>query len=363
MRRSNEPYERIPADEDTSTPQENLRTTDTNDPSQDRAIAPNSSTSPPAAESGPNTITASATNDATEPHQQNNTDPPSEEHTDTEPDLDEGLSMITADITLTQLVVEREYHRRGSSACSVILSLVLFRLWVEAIFEADVTLMIISSFMTTYLVAWRRHRAAIENELTEQIEEAQRRDSEEEAGIEIGNGNGEEETSAQRRRRRRGRRDMMMGMNEFDGLHFMTRGGNDHIDLEMLGFQAQLAFAIMESQRHIMETGGYGRPDGGDENQTHGVSDETKASWKAFKYDVNDATVRECADLKPHKNEDPSCCICLCEYEEGEMLNQLCCGHVYHKDCIDSWCQNHIRCPLCNLNLEEDEGTGCDSIV
>ena len=41
---------------------------------------------------------------------------------------------------------------------------------------------------------------------SEQIEEAQRRDSEEEAGIEIGNGNGEEETSAQRRRRRRGRR-------------------------------------------------------------------------------------------------------------------------------------------------------------
>ena len=143
-------------------------------------------------------------------------------------------------------------------------------------------------------------------------------------------------------------------------------GNNEHIDVETLDFQAQLAFAILESQRHIMETGGYGRPDGDDneddQNLTRGVSDETKEKWDIYKYDLKDPKALECEDAKPlaneeagHENKDPLCCICLCEYEEGEVLAKLSCGHVYHKDCLDSWCENHVRCPLCNLSLE-DEG-------
>ncbi len=124
---------------------------------------------------------------------------------------------------------------------------------------------------------------------------------------------------------------------------------SDHIDMEMLSFQAQLAFAIMESQRHIIENGGYGHPDGGDadggdnnNSSGHvGVSENSKQSWDAFAYDLKDKRVQMCADLQPQKipgttkTEDPSCCICLCEYEEGDMLNQMKCGHVYHKECID----------------------------
>lgn len=427
-RRSNEPYERLPGDEaGESTLDLNLILNPNNSNESTGSHSQSATTSPTAAASpnattatastsysivrGTNTSSTAATNlsrtastEITQPTIDMNMDISVQQPTDSQPggentdvesqsDPDPNIDIDSADeeqqsmmppahanailhSTLTQLLVEREYHRRGSSACSIILSLVLFRLGAEAIFMGDFTLLVITFFMTGYLVAWRRKRAAIENHLTRQIEEArhaQEDGNSNNIGIDGGDGadgadGGDLEMS--RSRRRRARRDFMRGMNVNvngdDAFDFMTLRNNDHTDIGMLGFQAQLALAIMESQRHIIETGGYGRPDGdgNGENQTNGVSDGTKTSWKQFKYDVNDSKLRELPDLKSsHKNEDPSCCICLGEYEQGEDLCQLRCGHLYHKECIDSWCENHIRCPLCNLNLEEEEETSCDSIV
>mmetsp|Transcript_12848 Transcript_12848/g.24122 ORF Transcript_12848/g.24122 Transcript_12848/m.24122 type:complete len:377 (+) Transcript_12848:161-1291(+) len=253
---------------------------------------------------------------------------------------------------LSRLIIQRNYHRRGTKICTFILALFLFRLWIEALLTLNVILIIFSSFMTSYLFAWRVHRSSIEYELNQEIDEMQRNSDDPERG------ETNENLTFGRRRSRRSSRNRNPNARHHGGLYNFDDwdfGSNrDHIDLEMLGFQAQLAIAIMESQRHILETGGYGRPDGGeDESQIRGVSDETKAKWKAFSYNPNDPKVKECADLKTCKNDEPSCCICLCEYEEGEMLNQLDCGHVYHQECIQSWCQNHTRCPLCNLDLED----------
>jgi hypothetical protein len=90
--------------------------------------------------------------------------------------------------------------------------------------------------------------------------------------------------------------------------------------------------------------GGYGRSNDDGAKEASCVSDAgVKAVWNSFEYEVNDPIVQKCEDLKPHKNEGHSCCICLCKYEEGETLILLKCRHVYHKSCIDSWCQNHIR--------------------
>jgi len=247
---------------------------------------------------------------------------------------------------ITQLLAARLHYRRRSSTCTAILVCVLIRMWIEAIENVDISLIIFNFFLTSYVAAWRIHRSTIEHDHSERIDELMRRDA---VGVEIGE-EGTQEESRHSRRMRRGRR-----ANGLDGWDHNFERNRDHVDLEMLGFQAQLALAIMESQRHVLDTGGYGRPDGEDEGQMTGVSEDIKAKWEAFAYNVNDAKARECADLKPHKNEDPSCCICLCEYEEGEMLNQLRCGHVYHQECIDSWCQNHTRCPLCNLDLEDSE--------
>ena len=263
---------------------------------------------------------------------------------DADADANDGESHIISP-ELSELIVEREHYRRGSKTCTAIIGFILFRMWVEAIINVDVVLIICDFFLTSYFIGWRFHRSATDYELGERIEETLRR---EEADLEAGEGEREEGRRSRRVRRFGGPR----GTN-FDEWDINLGRNRDHMDLEMLGFQAQLALAIMESQRHILDTGGYGRPGGEEEGQMTGVSEDTKIKWDAFEYNVNDPKVKKCADLKPHKNEDPSCCICLCEYEEGEMLNQLGCGHVYHKECIDSWCQHHTRCPLCNLNLED----------
>lgn len=44
---------------------------------------------------------------------------------------------------------------------------------------------------------------------------------------------------------------------------------------------------------------------------------------------------------------DESCSVCLDEYEEGDQLLQLTCGHVFHRHCIDYWLNGHCVCPCC----------------
>lgn len=256
---------------------------------------------------------------------------------------------------LTELLLTRERHRKATLVWFCLLLFMLVRMWATATETDSLGLLIIAVSLTFYVVAWRVYRLYIGLELNDMISELQR--------TELRRAEGSSENDAGRHRRR-GRRSRRLQDINFDDWDLSFARNREHIDLEMLGFQAQLAIAIMESQRHIIETGGYGRPDDeNDENEVRGVSQNTKAKWETFKFDTNHPKVKVCSDLKPDKNEDPSCCICLCEYEKGELLTQLGCNHVYHKDCIDSWCENHTRCPLCNTDLEEINGEGADEIV
>lgn len=86
-------------------------------------------------------------------------------------------------------------------------------------------------------------------------------------------------------------------------------------DLRMLSFQAQLALAIMESQRQMMQ-GGYGNSDG--EQQSPGVSDASKQHWKHFQYKAsrdNTEALRRgsygSVGLNDKDEEEPHCSICL----------------------------------------------------
>lgn len=44
---------------------------------------------------------------------------------------------------------------------------------------------------------------------------------------------------------------------------------------------------------------------------------------------------------------EKSCAICLAEIENGEIVGDIPCHHLFHKDCLKAWLQRCNRCPLC----------------
>ena len=227
-------------------------------------------------------------------------------------------AMRRSTVNLSELEEERELARRRSSICLLFALFVLFRLWILALQDGDFGLLLLCLVGSSWTARWVRYN----------------RDQEEELDRRIAN-----------------------------YLQHSTDTENDaggREDLRMLSFQAQLALAIMESQRQMMQGGGYGHSDG---QATPGVSEEARGKWKNFAYKASRdkkesrrgsyGSVAQGDVVKPAE-EEPHCSICLGEYEEGEELSKLPCAHMYHHECISSWCSNHTRCPLCNADLEAD---------
>eukprot|EP00736_Rhodelphis_marinus_P008795 Rmarinus@m.16730 len=59
--------------------------------------------------------------------------------------------------------------------------------------------------------------------------------------------------------------------------------------------------------------------------------------------------------VPPADGEDPdsTCCICLEDYEEGDELRKMFCGHRFHKPCIETWGTVKSECPLCKRDLRQ----------
>jgi len=49
-----------------------------------------------------------------------------------------------------------------------------------------------------------------------------------------------------------------------------------------------------------------------------------------------------------NKFDNSECFICIDEFKENELLKQLNCGHVFHKECLSQWLINMNNCPICN---------------
>jgi len=270
----------------------------------------------------------------------------------------------TSYVTLSELEEERELSRRRSGVCFLICTFILFRMWIEAIFNSDFALYLICMILTSWAARWLRYNWEREAELDRRIEEYWNTHNNT-------HNNGDDTNNNQEGNAERG----------------MPRS-----DLQMLSFQAQLALAIMESQRQMMQ-GGYGHPDGSQDGSS-GVTDQTKSKWERY---THHGTATETPKITPSKNktknktnyksvstkqahtitnsdnddpnlqkpdtplvgetkkeEVPNCSICLCEYEHGDNLVCLPCSHVYHDDCVSAWTSNHVRCPLCNFDLQND---------
>ncbi|CDW75793.1 nep1-interacting protein 2-like [Stylonychia lemnae] len=56
---------------------------------------------------------------------------------------------------------------------------------------------------------------------------------------------------------------------------------------------------------------------------------------------------------------ESNCSICFDDYETNNIIRKISrCGHLFHNVCLENWVAKNIReprCPLCNLNIMEDE--------
>lgn len=60
--------------------------------------------------------------------------------------------------------------------------------------------------------------------------------------------------------------------------------------------------------------------------------------------------------IQPGTHSLDACAICLDDYGVGDQLRCLPCGHAFHAKCIAKWLiERSATCPLCNLDLYEEE--------
>ena len=51
---------------------------------------------------------------------------------------------------------------------------------------------------------------------------------------------------------------------------------------------------------------------------------------------------------KVNKFDNFECSICFDIFKEDELLKQLNCKHIFHKECLSQWLLNENKCPSCN---------------
>lgn len=51
---------------------------------------------------------------------------------------------------------------------------------------------------------------------------------------------------------------------------------------------------------------------------------------------------------KETRENNPSCTVCMEEFEEDSMVRKMVCKHVFHQECIDKWLLEYsYKCPMC----------------
>ncbi|KAG6391142.1 hypothetical protein SASPL_148893 [Salvia splendens] len=65
------------------------------------------------------------------------------------------------------------------------------------------------------------------------------------------------------------------------------------------------------------------------------------------------------AEVKEHKigKSVLECAVCLSEFKDHETLRLIPkCDHVFHPECIDTWLESNVTCPVCRANLTPQTG-------
>eukprot|EP00667_Euglena_gracilis_P022301 EG_transcript_24756 len=56
-----------------------------------------------------------------------------------------------------------------------------------------------------------------------------------------------------------------------------------------------------------------------------------------------------------HVAASEGCSVCKDDYTLGEVVLQLPCAHLFHKDCVLPWLTQHNSCPTCRYELPTDD--------
>ncbi|XP_066534455.1 RING finger protein 150a [Hoplias malabaricus] len=54
---------------------------------------------------------------------------------------------------------------------------------------------------------------------------------------------------------------------------------------------------------------------------------------------------------KETESDFDNCAVCIEGYKPNDVVRILPCRHVFHKNCVDPWLQDHRTCPMCKMNI------------
>ncbi|KAL4640436.1 RING finger protein 150-like [Arapaima gigas] len=54
---------------------------------------------------------------------------------------------------------------------------------------------------------------------------------------------------------------------------------------------------------------------------------------------------------KETESDFDNCAVCIEGYKPNDVVRILPCKHVFHKNCVDPWLQDHRTCPMCKMNI------------
>lgn len=97
--------------------------------------------------------------------------------------------------------------------------------------------------------------------------------------------------------------------------------------------------------------------------QSHNISnlfntfvDTNETSFRpASKEEISRLSKEVIDKLNVEKFSIMDCCICSECFKEGEIINNLECGHYHHLECILLWLKKHNNCPVCRYELKTDD--------
>lgn len=67
----------------------------------------------------------------------------------------------------------------------------------------------------------------------------------------------------------------------------------------------------------------------------------------------NTLTVNNIETYTYNSNTCENCIICMCAIEKNDKCKKLCCGHIFHSECIDTWLNRVLECPICRKNINK----------